>query len=608
MRKIFLLILLALSVYALWPRFNAEIQNNNVAIVADFREIHQLASVYGVNLYETIKNLIQNGLTGLMIGDITGDQAERNIGYAKLFPDDNGTKILIPENNPNKNLLDELIKIRFPSAKYDKSDNTFLINMTIPMLKTVGIIPDIEALEFAKNFNLPIYYRTAPAPGTLDQGVADSLKKIHELYKINLTSPAGEIVAGFPDVSNLANTIKNLNIPVAMPEFNRQRGAIQFNNLTAPNLIPLHSVTNDEILARNISRPVLTDRLIRAAVERSVRVLLVHTAPQNTGNFSAETFANEIKNLSDGLKNHGFNISWPEIVKINSSFNIFSSLALAGILVYSVWKYLLRLGVKNNFKFDLAFIFLGLILSGAILKFSFIARLAGGLATGFIATEAALLSMELNKKFNIFASFIFAVIGGLCVASFFSVPNYILRLQTFSGVKLTILLPPILVLIHDLQNKIHPEGIKDFIKRPPLWGELILCGILLIAVGLILFRSDNVSFIPGFEAKIRTTLEKILIARPRSREVFIGYPCLILLGYFVNKNYLPKLRELLRLGVVLGFSSVINSFCHFHTPLHLILLREFNGLWTGLLLGIVLLLAVKFIIIPVLKFLRPFIA
>ena len=170
------------------------------------------------------------------------------------------------------------------------------------------------------------------------------------------------------------------------------------------------------------------------------------------------------------------------------------------------------------------------------------------------------------------------------------------------------MLPPILVLIHDLQNKIHPEGIKDFIKRPPLWGELILCGILLIAVGLILFRSDNVSFIPGFEAKIRIALEKLLIARPRTREVFIGYPSLLVLNFLVAKKYFAQYREIFRIGVALGFSSVINSFCHFHTPLFLILLREFNGLWTGLIVGLIAVLLVKFILIPALKLIRPLIS
>jgi hypothetical protein len=52
------------------------------------------------------------------------------------------------------------------------------------------------------------------------------------------------------------------------------------------------------------------------------------------------------------------------------------------------------------------------------------------------------------------------------------------------------------------------------------------------------------------------------------------------------------------MGVVLGFASVVNSFCHYHTPLLFILLREFHGLWTGTLLGVVGVLALRAAVLP----------
>jgi MFS family permease len=38
----------------------------------------------------------------------------------------------------------------------------------------------------------------------------------------------------------------------------------------------------------------------------------------------------------------------------------------------------------------------------------------------------------------------------------------------------------------------------------------------------------------------------------------------------------------------IGQVSILNSFCHLHTPLTLTLLRVFNGLWVGALAGIIL--------------------
>ena len=399
-----------------------------------------------------------------------------------------------------------------------------------------------------------------------------------------------------------------------MVEFNKQLGAQGLNNLSYPNLMPLHSVTNEEMLARNISREALRDRLIRAAVERSVRLLLLRTAPQNTANFLFNDFSNEVKLLSQGLQNRGFNLAWPDNIFGEADnlkdlhFKIFTAWALSTVLLYALYKYLVRIGMNENLKIISAFVIIDLILSVLTWKIFMIARLVGALCAPMIAVEAALMAMDLNRNKNLFGAFLFAITGGLAIASFFSVPEYILRLYTFSGVRLTVILPPVLVLVHDLKNRIHPESIGEFISRPPLWGELLACLILLAAVGLIIFRSGNVAFAPAFETKIRVTLEHFLIARPRTKEVFIGYPSILLLNYLYHHDYFSRGRELFRIGAALGFSSVVNSFCHFHTPLLLILLREFNGLWTGLIIGLVVVAFVKFILIPLMKFLEPVIS
>ena len=292
--------------------------------------------------------------------------------------------------------------------------------------------------------------------------------------------------------------------------------------------------------------------------------------------------------------------------KLNT--NIFAAFALSVMLVLSLYAYLVRMGLRVDSKINALFIAACVVLALAVWKVAIVSRLAGAIAAPLIAVEASLMAMDSGKNRNLLYAFVFAVTGGLALASFFSVTSYMLRLQTFSGVKFTLILPPVMVLLHDLKRRIHPESLIEFLSRPPLWGELVLIGVLLAGVGLIIFRSGNVAFIPGFEARIRDTLERLLIARPRTREVFIGYPSLLLLNFLVSKKLFARYREIFRIGVALGFSSVINSFCHFHTPLMMILLREFNGLWTGLIFGAVVVLLVKFVVIPCLKLIKPVIS
>ena len=617
---IFFLAILACSVFALMPRIRLERANNNVAILSDYREVLTLAKNSDLTVDDALKILINNGVTGLMVSELTGDNIDHGAGQAELKTvrdaerETEGTIISILPDSPYKELLNKWLRIRF--AIPEDKNGSLMLAMPSNMLKNSGIIPDIDGLETAKRLGLKIFYRPAPSPGHLSERASIMLEEVNKLYPVSVFTPSGEYVSGYPDVSKLANTAHKLNIPVAVVEFSRQVGEPQLNALSSPLLIPLHSVTNEEMTARKISRAALRDRLIRAAVERSVRLLLLRTAPPNTSDFTFKDFANEVKLLADGLKSHGFNLAWPSPVFANENpgKNIFAAWALCAMFVFALARYLIRMGsepdwqINSHKKFFLIFIILNLILTIAVFKINFAARLVGAFTAPLIAVEASLMAMDANKNRKIIPAFLFIIIGGLALASFFSVTAYMLRLNTFSGVKFTLILPPVLVLLHDLKKRIHPESLIEFLSRPPLWGELALIGVLLAGIGLIIFRSGNVAFIPGFEAKLRVTLEKLLIARPRTREVFIGYPSLLVLNFLVAKKYFAHYREIFRIGVALGFSSVINSFCHFHTPLFLILLREFNGLWTGLIVGLFAVLLVKFILIPALKLIRPLIS
>ena len=77
----------------------------------------------------------------------------------------------------------------------------------------------------------------------------------------------------------------------------------------------------------------------------------------------------------------------------------------------------------------------------------------------------------------------------------------------------------------------------------------------------------------------------------------MGYPCLLLALLAARRNLWPRYREILRVGASLAFASVVNSFCHLHSPFFLTLLRVFNGWWAGLILGGLLFLGGEMILI-----------
>ena len=617
-RKLFTAILLVLTLicacYGLYPRIMLESANSNVAIVSDYREITTLAKNSGLDVDEAIEILKRNGLTGLMVSELIGDSIMHGVGHAEIkTAGDNpgnteGTIITIKPFSEHKALLNEWLRSRFGIS--DDRRGPIMLTMPSNLIRNSGIIPDIDGLEAAKKAGLKIYYRPAPSPGHLSDKAALMLRKVHEQYHVDVFTPSGEYVSGYPNVSELANAANDLGIPLAKVEFSKQVGASQLEAQISPNLLSLHSVTNEEMTSRRLSRPALRDRMIRAAVERSVRLLLYRTAPMTTASFKFADYAEEIRLLGESLKSHGFNLSWPDTVyaRRNLTHNIISALAMSAVLIFCVYCYFVRMGMTEGMRTQIFFAAFGVILAFLILKVSIAARIAGAFTAPMIAVEASLLAMDDAKSRRIIPAFVFVVTGGLALASFFSTTDFMMRLKAFSGVKLTLMLPPVLVILHDLKRRIHPESLTEFLSRPPLWGEIILYGALMGAIGFAILRSDNVANISGIETRVRESLEHLLIARPRTREMLIGYPSLLLWGFLARHDYFKLYREIFRVGAVLGFSSVINSFCHFHTPMMLILLREFNGLWTGLLAGLVIVCVIKFAVIPVLRLIRPVIS
>jgi hypothetical protein len=242
-----------------------------------------------------------------------------------------------------------------------------------------------------------------------------------------------------------------------------------------------------------------------------------------------------------------------------------------------------------------------LILGVAAWKISMVSKLLGGLSTALLATEATIWALDRYEKavHGLFAGLLIILAGGLTVAAFYGTTNAMLRLAPFSGVKLTLLLPPVLILANDLKQRIHPESMIDIVKRPPLWGELILIGLILVAAVVLTIRSDNASYVPGWEVRFRDMLERVLWIRPRTKEFLVGYPSLIIYYVAVRRGWIRNYREALRIGASLAFASAVNSFCHFHTLLPLTAIRVVNGWFLGIAVGFVILVFIDYVGDPI---------
>ena len=602
------------------PRVREEQLNKTVAFVMEFRDLVTIAVQSGSSPAEIWKEINGLGVTGLSVSEFTGEELSLQnplplkYGPAGQFGLDSGeilpdrAVVIISRSSEYFKPLSEYIKLKMPAAfiRNIGQEAAIILPGSTSDFKVSSFIPDLYGMDFCRNNSIPILFRPGPCPPSAASDTADAFDHLTSSYPdIRNVTASGMIMAGYPDNKELAEVLKRKGITFSQTEFVKQVGSAGFAKMMYPLVVPLHSLTRDEVISRSISRLQISERFVRAIHERSVRFIMVRPYDLNMGE-RMEVFREDLASTGDSIRARGYNFGWPTNLDPWAE-SMPGALACGIVLIFCGWFYILRLNAGEDGNVSvrtLSFlIFASLLMSAVIFKIPLMARICGGLCGAAAAAEAALSALESHKKplLGAVKGLFIVTAGGLAIAAFYGTTMAALRLTPFSGVKLTLLLPPLLVLVHDLRRRVHPESLPQIIGRPAIWGELFLIGMMMLAMLIMALRSDNVSNVPAWEVAFREFMERALLVRPRTKEFLIGYPALALYWYVVRKGYMPHYREAVRIVSVLAFSSAVNTFCHFHTLICLSLIRTLNGWWLGMLLGGAAVASLNYLIIPLYK-------
>ncbi len=613
-----LAIVAVLAAAGLIPRISAERSHSVAAIVTDMRDVANIAREAGIPVPRALEELRSRGLTGVAVGELTGQELFEGMLHVEygsaenllhgdipegIWPD--AAALFLKPGSPFSAEIDLFISRKFPgsSSVPFRGGTLHVLPLSLGATLEAGILPDFTLFELLRDIDIPVIYRPGATPGVAGEDVANAMALVLDSKPgIRSVVPAGFFVAGYPELEPVSRLLRERGITVAKVEFSQQTGIGFLEKALFPNVLSLHSVRREEILSRRLTRDDLVERFVRASRERSVQLLYIRPSDLLSGS-RLQRFGDECERISVRLEKLGIKMGWPEALPLWST-SFASALACALALVLLSLRTGARMTGRENEDTGLKTVFVIIVvavsLAAVMLRVSLVSRISGALLAALAATEASLSALEGFRKpvRGVLSGVFVAVASGLAIAAFFGTPWYMLRMGSFSGVKLTLLLPLVLVLLHDLKRRVHPESLSGVLSRPPVWGELVLIGGLVAAAGLVLFRSGNVSFVAGWEVRLRELLEQILIARPRTKEIFAGYPALLLWFTVRRIDIWPGYREIFRVGSTLAFSSVVNSFCHFHTHTLFILLRVFNGLWMGLLVGAVMAAVLVFLVLP----------
>lgn len=395
-----------------------------------------------------------------------------------------------------------------------------------------------------------------------------------------------------------------------------QKGEEQLALLTAPRVIRVFSLAPEELAG--LTPAEARDKYVLAAHERNVRILYVRPfLSTSAGVDPIQANLEYVGSIADELARTGYKLGKAE--------------PLPAVGTPAPWFALAALGA-------LAAAALAAAETGAALGYGIRpARLYGGVAAGLAITLATialhhgtlwreLLALLAALAFPVLAMLWFvpgarqetwpeapsggrpvlarslaglwamsavSALGGFMVAALLAEWSFMMEMRVFLGVKVLLVLPIVIIGLAIAAAQAGPEGVWPRVRewlRQPLRLEY---GLLLILVGgaalFALGRTGNTGLpaLGGIEVSVRTLLERVLVARPRTKEFLIGHPAMMVA---IALAVLGARRWVLPVAMVgaVGQTNLVDSFSHIHTPLIYVIERTVYALVIGSLIGAVL--------------------
>ena len=380
----------------------------------------------------------------------------------------------------------------------------------------------------------------------------------------------------------------------------------------------LYSIPKDEQPKLKIDTAV--ERWSNTDMERNIRIDLLRIYDKPSPNMSLmETNMKYFRDTHDKLVAHGFTIGPASTFQAFYPSKYLRALVMLGVAAAVVLYLSLvipRLNANRKMQAALWLIF-GLcaavpMLMGNGTKIRVLAALASANLFPAIAVLAQLDCVRrwrdrIHISFPMFVASAFVALLGTGALSYFGAAyvsgsladtEYLLEFNIFRGIKLTFILPLVLVAIGFLQrfdifdgSMDDTDGVKNQLKKildMPVKIKTLI-GLAFVAVAGIVFvaRSGHTSGMPVPQAELhfRAMLEQAFYARPRSKELVIGHPAFMLAALSLWRKWPTMVFFALVLVATIGQGSMVETFAHMRTPVYMSFMRGIGGIVLGGLIG-----------------------
>lgn len=577
-----LLLTVILSFANIWPRFQIEQGNKAVTIVVEADIVDELSATQGLTVSEGLALLKDAGVGAVACSERTAGELLSN-GLVNLSTLPDGSYELTGSDMDIES-ISEAYAARFGTVR--RTENGLRISDPQRLRSlTIGLNP--RDVEFISLSQLPIVARLGNPAGVTPEYIEWTLKKAAS-QGAKYFLPLGEQVLGNQALLNeTSSALKANGIVYVTAEFVKIAGDSTITGLEPENAIRLHAAQSAELI--RMPQSAIVERYVKAARERNIRLLLVR--PAGT---ASETPLNEFSHLigaiRQGIVKDGLALK-PSRPLTDPQSNTFLKLALGIVMIPALGFCLLSLAGSWNPKLALPGAWLiatgvGLATySSSLREYS---ALAASILFPILAYFWFLAKTERNPILSYLGISAISLVGGLQIAGLLTALPYMLHLNLFTGVKLSVFLP-IFIAGSLMMNHLAP--VKKTLNQPVVWGTLFsaIIGLAMLAFMNSRTGNDNPAGVSGLELQLRNVLDQLLFARPRTKEFMIGHP-MLLVG-LLTWSRAPKGSKwhtvaaiLIALGAI-GQTSVVNTFCHIHTPIDLSIGRVITGHIAGCILG-----------------------
>ncbi|MDE6881019.1 MAG: hypothetical protein K2P20_06630 [Oscillospiraceae bacterium] len=506
------------------------------------------------------------------------------------------------------------------------------------MFVSLGLLPEKVAL--LQELGMDIVPRTISYNGLNGRRYAQAVLDGYEALGIHpdYIIAGGEALIGYDDEEErfALEYLRDNDIAIGLIETNVQRQNIMQDGVeeaaaaTDYNAVRVFSVW-DYIQFRYAyygyeGAEEIENTLYRAVVERNIRAIYFKPI-KDTNNYytyitDIEVYRELFDSLSRRLSAHGISMGQASVME---NYQI-PRLALLAIGLGAAFGGLLLLDaflpVRRRWRLPLA-LAAAVCVAGAWFAapntYRLVASFAGAvvfasLAAAFFLRRAKLVGEKLPadaplrcilpKAMGILALAAALALGGaMMTAAPLSSTDYMLELHIFRGVKAAQLLPLAVFCVlflsyygfFEKDRRVNSLQVRDLLDDVvallrwtiPVWAVLA-AGVIGCAGYYYIARTghETTVTVTTVEVLFRNYLENLLLARPRTKEFLVAFPCIMLAVHCAVRR-LPLFTALFGLAGTIGLTSVCNTFMHIRTPLYLGFTRTACSLALGLLLGVV---------------------